>query len=58
MIGSACVSYTDNILHFMLGRTIPTLFATQNARNMYSQALVATGTGYLAGIGYSEWEQP
>jgi hypothetical protein len=44
--------------HFMPGRTVPTLFATQNARNMYSQALVATGTGYLAGTGYSLWEQP
>jgi RHS repeat-associated protein len=44
--------------YFMPGRTVPTLFATQNARNMYSQALVATGTGSLAGYGYSEWEQP
>jgi hypothetical protein len=43
---------------FMPGRTVSTLFATQNARHMYAQSLVATGVGYIAGVGYSEWEQP
>jgi RHS repeat-associated protein len=37
---------------FMPGRTVGTLLATQNARNMYSQALIATGIGFYAGWEY------
>jgi RHS repeat-associated protein len=37
---------------FMPGRTVGTILATQNARNMYSQALIATGIGYYAGWEY------
>ncbi len=42
--------------HFIPGRTVSTLLTTQNARNMYSQALIATGVGAFAGIKYAEWE--
>jgi hypothetical protein len=43
-------------LHFMPGRTVPTLFATQNARHMYTQALTATGVGAYAGYKYGQLE--
>lgn len=43
-------------LHFMPGRTVGTLFATQNARNMYAQAFSATGIGAFMGLKYSEVE--
>ena len=42
--------------YFMPGRTVTTLIATQNARNLYSQALVATGIGAMAGLQYAEPE--
>ena len=42
--------------YFMPGRTISTLFATQNARNLYYQAGLATGISYFAGINYTVWK--
>jgi hypothetical protein len=42
--------------YFMPGRTVGTLFATQNARNMYLQSLISVGTGAYAGVKYAQWE--
>jgi hypothetical protein len=38
--------------YFMPGRTVGTLFATQNSPNLYSQAAVATDVGAFAANQY------
>ena len=43
--------------HFMPGRTIATMFATQNARNMYTQTAISVGVGTILGTGLSEMEK-
>jgi hypothetical protein len=40
----------------MPGRTVGTLFTTQNARNMYLQSLISVGIGAYAGFKYAQWE--
>lgn len=54
-VASNTMSTLSQASHFIPGRTASTLFATQNAKNMYSQALVATGIGAFAGIKYAQW---
>jgi len=55
-VANNTISTISQASHFIPGRTVSTLFTTQNARNMYSQALIATGVGAFAGIKYAEWE--
>jgi RHS repeat-associated protein len=53
-VANNTVSTLAQAHYFMPGRTIPTLFATQNARNMYSQAAISVGVGSVLATGLSE----
>ncbi len=55
-VGNNVMSTLSQASHFIPGRTVRTLLATQNARNMYSQALVSVGIGAYLGYQYSELE--
>jgi hypothetical protein len=46
------VSTISQASYFMPGRTLGTLFATENAQNLYGQTFVSAGIGYYAGYQY------
>jgi RHS repeat-associated protein len=51
-VSNHTMSTLNQASYFMPGRTVGTLFATQNSRNLYSQAAVATGVGAFAANQY------
>jgi RHS repeat-associated protein len=53
-VANNTVSTLSQASCFMPGRTLGTLFATENARHLYEQTFVATGIGYFAGNQYGQ----
>jgi len=55
-VANNTMSTLSQASYFIPGRTVRTLFATQNARNLYSQAFISVGIGAYAGYQYTKWE--
>ena len=53
-VANNTVSTLSQASCFMPGRTLGTLFATENARHLYTQTLVSTGIGAFAGYEYGQ----
>jgi hypothetical protein len=60
LIGTACpvanntISTINQASYFIPGRTVGTLFSTENARHMYAQAFIATGIGTFMGTRFAD----
>jgi len=51
-VANNTMSTLSQASYFMPGRTVVTLIATQNSRNLYSQAFISVGVGAYAGFQY------